>query len=399
MRKIVVLRPHELLRDAAELGDFSVAGPALEACTPAGVEVLAIPPVAVPDGYVISAEVDEDAEAELLAGDEIQAVFADPVIAPFPTVCPGTTVGSIGDVATVLDLTDLVANGHRGRGVRVAVVDTGIDGTQVSVSGGWSPWPGVAPGAAAAGHGTMCAVDVLIAAPDAQIHDYPLLRSTGGVWVAFLSDAIRFFAEIMTVILRMPGPMVVTNSWGLFDRRGDAAVGHPQNYSANPAHPFNTITAALVAAGADVLFAAGNCGATCPDGRCGVGDTGPGNSIHGANGHPDVTTVGAVTVNGDLLGYSSQGPGGLCHDKPDICGFSHFDAPGVNPSFHAGTSAACPVVAGVVAALRSKPSARAAAPAAIRAALIAGATPLGGAGWNPDTGHGIVDAGAAWNLV
>jgi subtilisin family serine protease len=355
--------------------------------------------VAVDDGFVVSAEVDEDAEAELLAGDDVRAVFADPVIAPFPTVCPDGTGGSIGDVATPHDLTELIAQGHRGRGVRVAIVDTGIDGTQVNVSGGWSPWPGVAPGAAPAGHGTMCAVDVLVAAPDAQIHDYPLLRSTGGVWVAFLSDAIRFFAEIMTVILRMPGPMVVSNSWGLFNRAGDAAVGHPQNYGANPAHPFNTITSALVASGADVLFAAGNCGAACPDGRCGSGDTGPGNSIHGANGHPDVTTVAAVTVDGDHLGYSSQGPAGLSHDKPDICGFSHFDAPGIDPSFHAGTSAACPVVAGVVAALRSKPSARALPPAAIRAALIAGATPVGGSGWSPDTGHGIVDAGAAWSQV
>src|SRR2546426_12390427 len=58
-------------------------------------------------------------------------------------------------------------------------------------------------------------------------------------------------------------------------------IGSPENYSANPDHPFNQVTGALVAAGADVFFAAGNCGAGCPDGRWGAGDTGPGGSIHG----------------------------------------------------------------------------------------------------------------------
>src|SRR2546426_4729724 len=44
-------------------------------------------------------------------------------------------------------------------------------------------------------------------------------------------------------------------------------IGSPENYSANPEHPFNQVTGALVAAGADIFFAAGNCGADCPDGR------------------------------------------------------------------------------------------------------------------------------------
>ncbi len=78
---------------------------------------------------------------------------------------------------------------------------------------------------------------------------------------------------------------------------------------------------------------------------------------------------------------------------------SHFHFPGAALPVHAGTSAACPVVAGVVAALRSKPSARPATPAAIRDALRATARNPAGGGWNPDFGHGIVDAGAAWAQV
>src|SRR2546422_7003113 len=59
----------------------------------------------------------------------------------------------------------------------------------------------------------------------------------------------------------------------LFDRSNDAPIGSSENYSANPDHPFNQITGSLVAAGADVFFAAGNCGVPCPNARCGAGDT------------------------------------------------------------------------------------------------------------------------------
>ncbi len=153
----------------------------------------------------------------------------------------------------------------------------------------------------------MCALDVTIAAPHAMIFDYPILSIHQNM-IGLLSDAIRAFAELLQFVLNNPGPLVVSNSWAMFSRATDAPPGNPQNYSANPAHPFNLITSALTQSGADVLFASGNCGAACPDGRCGSGDTGPGNSIFGANSQPDVLSVGAVTVQGTLLGYSSQGP-------------------------------------------------------------------------------------------
>src|SRR2546426_393501 len=187
-------------------------------------------------------------------------------------------------------------------------------------------------GSTAPTHGTMVAYDVRIAAPDAQILDYALLRSRAGTWAAFLSDAIAAFADLVERVNGSPGRWVVNNSWGLFDRASDAPVGSPENYSANPDHPFNQITGALVAAGADVFFAAGNCGADCPDPRCGKGDTGPGASIHGANSHPDVFTVAAVTVTDRRLGYSSQGPGALHSRKPDLAGFGHFKGSGIHPA-------------------------------------------------------------------
>src|SRR5256886_10440530 len=240
----------------------------------------------------------------------------------------------------------------------------------------------------------MVAYDVRIAAPDARILDYALLRSRAGTWAAFLSDAIAAFADLVERVNGAPVRWVVNNSWGLFDRASDAPVGSPENYSVNPDHPFNQITGALVAAGADVFFAAGNCGADCPDGRCGTGDTGPGASIHAATSHPDVFTVAAVTVTDRRLGYSSQGPGALYSRKPDLAAFSHFKGSGISPA-DGGTSAASPVAAGVAAALRQRFATDRLAPAQLKGLLQRTARDLQGDGWDYDLGYGVIDAAAA----
>jgi hypothetical protein len=402
VRRIILLDHHEWLEAGAKTRSFDVSAvPLRELVQVPGMEFdTSIHPVEVPaEGeatYVVAADFQDEAAIERLKNDarvRVRGVFADPEIGPFPVICPGGPVGAAADVRARLNLGPLQAAGFDGHGVRIAVVDTGIDGTRLNVVGGWSPRPGVGPGTTPAAHGTMVAYDAQLAAPAAMIYDYALLQSqSGGRWVAFLSDAIRAFAEIMAFILQNPGPMVVVNSWGMFDRVSDAPVGNPQNYSANPTHPFNQITGALAGSGADVFFAAGNCGSTCPDVRCGAGDRTPGNSIHGANSHPDVASVAAVTINDEVLGYSSEGPGGLTHDKPDFAAFSHFAGSGVNAQDD-GTSAACPVAAGVAAALRSKPTVRAIPPADLRVAMVAGAR--GAGAWDPQTGWGIVDAGAA----
>jgi hypothetical protein len=309
-------------------------------------------------------------------------------------------VGDATGVARRLGVPALRRAGLTGRGVRVAVVDTGVHGGTVAVAGGWSPVPGYQPGTSAFqnSHGTMVAWDVRIAAPDASILDYALLRSTGGTWTAFLSDGVAAFADVLALLDREPGPLVVNNSWGMFDRSQDEPIGSPGNYSANPDHPFNQIVGTLVSAGADVLFAAGNCGAQCPDGRCGTGDIGPGASIHGANSHPDVITVAAVTVNDRRLGYSSQGPGGLYRRKPDLAAPSHFRGSGVWPA-DGGTSAASPVAAGVVAALRQRMGTQRHPPAVLKGVLQHSARDLGAGGWDFDSGYGAIDGAAVLRAV
>src|SRR5438034_1083936 len=203
--------------------------------------------------YAVRVEGDDDV-VERLRRDrhpEIVGVFADPAVSPFPSAyCGEAAVGATDDVARALGVPALRRRGLTGGGVHVAVVDTGIDGSRIPVAGGWAPTPGYVPGSTAPTHGTMVAYDVRIAAPDAQILDYALLKSQAGTWAAFLSDAIAAFADLVERVNGAPGRWVVNNSWGLFDRASDAPIGSPENYSANPDHPFNQITGSLVAAGA-----------------------------------------------------------------------------------------------------------------------------------------------------
>lgn len=419
MRKLIVVRGHEWLHEATSVRNFDAAAGPLASLSLTRSQFVPNAPTLLPfdvdeidaphnlsgesEGFILDVELDDNdveaAEAELTDrfGDELGGIFANPTLQPFP-VAPTGPIGTEVDVRTALNLGSLAASQHDGSGVRVAVVDTGINKQQVPVAGGWTPQPGNGPGMGQAGsHGTKCALDVRIAAPGALIYDYPLLTQ-GGNLVAFMSDAIGAFSELLRFILNNPGALVVSNSWGLYNRGTDAPVGNPQNYSANPKHPFNQITSALVGSGADVLFAAGNCGSVDPHADCGQSDIGPGNSIHGANSHASVLSIGAVSINGDVLGYSSQGPGDLTHEKPDVLGYSHFSYGGTDGDLHSGTSAACPVVAGVVAALRSKPSSAGLDPTQLQTVVRSSATGGNGA-WDPDRGYGTVDAGAIDALV
>jgi subtilisin family serine protease len=421
LRRIVVIRRHPALEAGWRARAFAPSGSYLEVVRVAGFALdetyhpvriagrLGAPadrPAALgfdyrsagPTTYCVrGAGEDEDAIARLLRerSADVVGVYADPEVAPFPEpYCGSGAVGSQADVARRLGVPALRAAALTGREVRVAVVDTGIDGRQIPVSGGWAPVRGYRPGSAPPTHGTMVAYDLRIAAPDARILDYALLQSRAQTWTALLSDAIAAYAHLLEALEQDAGPLVVNNSWGIYDRAQDAPIGSPENYSANPQHPFNQIVGSLVAAGADVFFAAGNCGADCPSPRCGVEDVGPGASIHGANSHPDVVTVAAVTVTDRRLGYSSQGPGGLARRKPDLAAFSHFKGSGVYPA-DTGTSAASPVAAGVAAALRQRVSTAKLGPAQLKGLLQRTARDLEGNGWDFNLGYGVIDASAA----
>ncbi len=356
--------------------------------------------------YIVRGEADESKIEEIAAHKSVVGVYADVAIEE-AIICPGSPpMGTHLDVERLLCVPALGRAGMNGTGVLVAIVDTGINQAHLAARGrpitvdvarSWVPAAGMTPGAAPVSHGTMCAFDAAIAAPRATFLDIQLLRSSAVGFTGLLSDAVRAYRHLINVMTapRRIGEarsLVVNNSWGMFHPSWDLPVGHPGNYSDNPNHPFNRIVGALEREGADILFAAGNCGANCPDGRC---QNVTANAIYGANGHPSVLTIGGVDISNTRVGYSSQGPGRLSRNKPDLCGYTHFAGSGVYAA-DGGTSAATPVVAGVVAALRTKlpfiPGNPAATPAAIRARLRTTARDLGTAGFDFDHGFGVVGA-------
>jgi hypothetical protein len=254
----------------------------------------------------------------------------------------------------------------------------------------------------------MCAFDTLIAAPCAVLLDYPILPSSvpGGTTVGrTIGTANTAFSHLYTnwAVTFAPGGvskyggLVVNNSWGMYHPSWDFPANHRGRYIDNPRHPFNVLVTAMALSGIDIVFAAGNCGPVCADIRCQGLTSG---SIMGANAHVDVLTLGGCDVNDQIVGYSSQGPSiaNMSPQKPDVAAYSHFlgsEAFGTG-SPDIGTSAACPVAAGCVAALRSKIPFATTPPSNLFAQIRSTARAVHGqSGWQADFGHGIIDPDAA----
>ena len=303
--------------------------------------------------------------------------------------------GSMADVATYLGVDQIWSRGFRGSGIVVGVLDSGItaQGRPVKagetarriprVIGGWPLDDWGTESSKWGDHGNMCATDVLGMAPEAQLYDLRIAGAGGSPGT--ISRALQAFQWAIDQHRRDGTPHILTNSWGIFQEAWDVT------YARNPNHPFTRKVVEAIDEGIVVLFAAGNCGGTCPDGRCGP-DNGVGRSIWGANGHPRVMTVGAVNRLEQFIGYSSQGPAALDANKPDFCGISHFA--GYHPS-DSGTSAATPIVAGVCALLKQ------ANPGLtqdqVKDCLKSTAKDIGPAGFDQHSGSGIVQAKAAFD--
>jgi subtilisin family serine protease len=356
---------------------------------------------AAPSSYVVRIKVDdvEDAKESIKQRPDVVDVWDDTPIAPFqcpipPCDCqPTVPKGTIADVANYLEVSQMWSSGYRGAGIVVGVVDGGItaQGRPVAagetsrriprVIGGWPVADWGTKASAWGDHGNMCSTDVLGMAPEAQLFDLRISGSGGST--ATISRALQAFQWAIDRHKTDGTPHVLSNSWGIFQESWDTT------YARNPNHPFTRKVVEAIDEGIIVLFAAGNCGGTCPDGRCGS-DNGPGKSIWGANSHPRVMTVGAVNKDEQFVGYSSQGPGALDPNKPDFCSVTHFTGYFNSDS---GTSAATPILAGAVALLKqARPWA---SHDAIKSALKATAKDIGPAGFDQHSGAGIVRPRAA----
>ncbi|MGH9900453.1 MAG: S8 family serine peptidase, partial [Pyrinomonadaceae bacterium] len=379
---------------------------------------------------IVRGEIEESKIPELEAQPNVVKVWLDTPIAPFVTTVvgdtttvveeqeereafvlpqeafapcpigtcdcsPGVAKGTMADVANYLGVNQIWAAGYRGNGIVVGVVDGGITAAgrpvrpgetarriQRVIGGFPADWGTTA--AAWGEHGNMCSTDVLGMAPNAQIYD---IRISGGNIQATISAALAGFQWAITQHRANGTPQILSNSWGIFQESWDPT------YARNPNHPFTRKVIDALNEGIIVLFAAGNCGGTCPDGRCGA-DSGPARSIWGANGHPRVITVGAVNRLEQFVGYSSQGPAALDPQKPDFCSITHFQGYFGSDS---GTSAATPIAAGVVALLKHANSSL--TQDQVKNTLKTTAKDIGPVGFDQHSGSGIIRAKLAYDRM
>lgn len=364
-------------------------------------------------GLAIRAEVDP-VDIERLAGmKEVVAVHDDPPISPMVGAMQEPTTGDADDVRTALRLDELDERGLTGEGVDVAIVDCGVSldtlvGTNLSPrtapARSWIvPGRERAPfGPTTRAHGSITAAACLTVADEVTLLDLAALDPSPVAAQGLehrLSDALAAIASVTTPREIDPSnrsPLVLVNSWGVDNPAADDGTG-AQRYLDNPNHLFNEVLRDAVATlGVDIVFAAGNCGQPNPHYPWPAADP----QIVGAGSLEHTLCIGAVGCDGRRTGYSAQGPGAIHPEKPDIMGYAHFSLPsGMECK---GTSAAAPVVAGVIARLRSALPPTQVSPMALKKALLDTAVPTDGrapGSHDRDDGFGIVEPRGAADVL
>lgn len=353
-------------------------------------------------------------------------VFSDPAIGAYRMKGLNRPVGDTARVREELQTQMLTDKGLDGSGVAIAIVDSGIYLPRLTRALGFQPaldeansWKpdrvATQPGMHRLGHGTMCAYDALIAAPKATLIDVPMLidRPPGDHIVSTtLSAALAAYEHLIN---KWPKPnykaLVVSNSWGIFNPGlDDFPPGHAGRFIDNPNHAFRSKIQKLCAAGVDIVFCGSNCGPECTSAAC---LSQMSKMIMGANAYPEVLTVGGCDTENDVIGYSSRGPAismftpaevqakPHLEQKPDISAYTHFLGSKTRRNYlpDTGVSAACPVAAGCIAALRTKASPAETPPDALFRVIkqtARGGNDAGPGGvWNEKFGHGIFNPVAA----
>ena len=306
---------------------------------------------------LVRGEIEDSKEKELESQPSVIKVWTDARIEStrnfdVPSDCTEKCIGDLNEVAKYLGADKIWIDGIRGQDIVIGVCDKGVDKNEIqAVIDGWSPWWYLPWGEILAGgdHGNMCTTDALGVCPDAKIYDIGVLKARYQAQQV-ISNAIAGFQWAIEKHKLDKTPHILSNSWNMY-QESDAP-----DYATNKDHPFTRKVIEAIQEGIIVCFSAGNCGSQCPDRRCGS-DYGPSKSILGANGLEEVITVGAVNLDEECMCYSSQGPAALWDKKPDFCGIAqfkgYFDGSDLyEPECDTGTSAACPIVAGVIGLLK-----------------------------------------------
>jgi minor extracellular serine protease Vpr len=269
------------------------------------------------------------------------------------------------DSVPLINADDVWNLGYTGEGIKIAILDTGIDYTHPDLGGCFGSECRVVDGIDFVnndfdpmddhGHGTHCAGiaagngTLKGVAPDAKLLAYKVLNSDGSGWTL----------DVISGIERATDP----NNDGDYSDHVDimsisiGSLGDPDD-------PASQAVDTAVENGIIVVVAAGNSG---PSGNtdCRHDGDGSSNSICSPGTATKAITVGASDKNDDLASFSSRGPTSIGTMKPDVV------APGVNicssqwddfrpdkecvddnHTSMKGTSMATPHVAGAVALIK-----------------------------------------------
>jgi minor extracellular protease Epr len=255
------------------------------------------------------------------------------------------------------------ATGNKGTGIKVAIVDTGIDTAHpdLKVVGGVSYVSYTTSYNDDNGHGTHCAgivaalnntIGVVGVAPEAALYAVKVLDSSGS---GYFSDVISGIDWCITNNMQ-----VVSMSFG---STYDDTILHSE--------------LDLAYSQGIVLVAA-------------AGNSGPGaNTIGYPAKYSSVIAVGATDSNDVVASWSSRGPE-LSVTAPGVNIYSTYKRS--TYATMSGTSMACPHVTGTVALILGR---AAHTPAEVRDILQKTAVDLGPTGWDTAYGYGRIDAYAA----
>jgi subtilisin family serine protease len=262
---------------------------------------------------------------------------------------------------TKINAPQVWGTGNKGTGIKVAIVDTGIDTTHpdLKVVGGATFVAGTSSYNDDNGHGTHCAgivaalnneLGVVGVAPEAALYAVKVLDRSGS---GYVSDVISGIDWCITNNMQ-----VVSMSFGSTSDSTSLHAECDKAYNANI-----------------VLVAA-------------AGNNGPGsNTLTYPAKYSSVIAIGATDSSDVVASWSSRGPE-LSVSAPGVNIYSTYKG-GVYATM-SGTSMACPHVAGTVALILAIHT-----PTEVRNILQTTAVDLGTTGWDSSYGYGRIDAYAA----